>query len=72
MNDVTHPETLIDSSNVKIWHAETDVLIVGDGGAGINMYDGCVCTPFYPPQRFLALIIVDETGNRFINESAAN
>jgi 3-oxo-5alpha-steroid 4-dehydrogenase len=41
---------------------------MGAGGAGINMHEGFVCTPFYPPQQFLESIIVDEAGNRFINE----
>jgi succinate dehydrogenase/fumarate reductase flavoprotein subunit len=41
---------------------------MGAGGAGINMDEGFICTPFYPPHQFLESIIVDETGNRFINE----
>jgi succinate dehydrogenase/fumarate reductase flavoprotein subunit len=41
---------------------------MGAGGAAINMHEGFVCTPFYPPHQFLESIIVDETGNRFINE----
>ena len=40
----------------------------GAGGNAINMDDGFICTPFYPPGQFLESIIVDETGNRFINE----
>ena len=38
------------------------------GGAGVNMDEGFICTPFYPPRHFIESIIVDETGNRFINE----
>jgi succinate dehydrogenase/fumarate reductase flavoprotein subunit len=38
------------------------------GGAAINMHEGFICTPFYPPHQFLEAIIVDETGRRFINE----
>jgi succinate dehydrogenase/fumarate reductase flavoprotein subunit len=38
------------------------------GGAVINMDEGFICTPFYPPHQFLESIIVDETGKRFINE----
>ena len=41
---------------------------MGAGGAAINMHEGFVCTPFYPPQQFLESIIVDQTGNRLINE----
>lgn len=41
---------------------------MGAGGAGINMDEGFICTPFYPPHQFLESIIVDETGKRFINE----
>ncbi|CAA0125547.1 Fumarate reductase flavoprotein subunit [Halioglobus japonicus] len=38
------------------------------GGMAINMDEGFICTPFYPPHQFLEAIIVDETGMRFINE----
>ncbi len=41
---------------------------MGAGGVGVNMHEGFVCTPFYPPQQFLESVIVDETGSRFINE----
>jgi 3-oxo-5alpha-steroid 4-dehydrogenase len=41
---------------------------MGAGGAVLNMDDGFICTPFYPPHQFLEAIIVNETGNRFINE----
>jgi 3-oxo-5alpha-steroid 4-dehydrogenase len=38
------------------------------GGAVVNMHEGFICTPFYPPHQFLESVIVDETGQRFINE----
>ncbi len=38
------------------------------GGVGVNMDEGFICTPFYPPKQFVESNIVDETGNRFINE----
>tara|TARA_R110002049_G_scaffold52091_1_gene146319 strand:- start:90 stop:1562 length:1473 start_codon:yes stop_codon:yes gene_type:complete len=38
------------------------------GGNAINMDEGFICTPFYPPHQFLEAIIVDDTGRRFINE----
>jgi succinate dehydrogenase/fumarate reductase flavoprotein subunit len=41
---------------------------IGAGAAVTNMHEGFICTPFYPPQQFLEAIIVDETGQRFINE----
>jgi 3-oxo-5alpha-steroid 4-dehydrogenase len=41
---------------------------VGAGGRAVNMHEGFICTPFYPPHQFLESIIVDETGKRFINE----
>ena len=34
MQDVPSQNTTIDSADVKSWQAETDVLIVGGGGAG--------------------------------------
>jgi succinate dehydrogenase/fumarate reductase flavoprotein subunit len=41
---------------------------MGAGGAAINMHEGFICTPFYPPGEFLESIIVDDSGQRFINE----
>lgn len=41
---------------------------IGAGAAAINMNEGFICTPFYPPHQFLEAIIVDDTGQRFINE----
>ena len=32
------------------------------------MHEGFICTPFYPPHQFLEAIIVNELGQRFINE----
>jgi succinate dehydrogenase/fumarate reductase flavoprotein subunit len=47
-----------------------DGIRIGQGaGASVsNMHEGFICTPFYPPRQFLESIIVDETGQRFINE----
>lgn len=41
---------------------------IGAGGAAVNMHEGFICTPFYPPRQFLEAIIIDDTGQRFINE----
>ena len=41
---------------------------IGAGGAAINMHEGFACTPFYPPTEFLEAIVIDDTGQRFINE----
>lgn len=41
---------------------------IGAGGAAVNMHEGFICTPFYPPQQFLESIIIDDSGQRFINE----
>ncbi|MFK7977245.1 MAG: FAD-dependent oxidoreductase [Halioglobus sp.] len=41
---------------------------MGAGGNVINMHEGFICTPYYPPRQFLEGIIVDESGKRFINE----
>lgn len=41
---------------------------VGAGGAAINMHEGFICTPYYPPEEFLQSVIVDGNGQRFINE----
>lgn len=41
---------------------------IGAGGAAINMHEGFACTPYYPPTEFLEAIVVDDTGQRFINE----
>ena len=41
---------------------------IGAGGAAINMHEGFTCTPYYPPNEFLEAIVIDDTGQRFINE----
>ena len=41
---------------------------VGAGGAVINMGDGFFSTPYYPPGEFLESIIINDAGQRFINE----
>ena len=41
---------------------------MGAGGACMNMNEGFVCLPFYPPSAFVEGIFIDETGQRFINE----
>ncbi len=41
---------------------------VGAGGAAINMSDGFFSTTHYPPGEFLESIIVNDAGQRFINE----
>lgn len=41
---------------------------IGAGGHPINMHEGFVCTPFYPPSQFLQGIVINELGERFINE----
>lgn len=38
------------------------------GGALVNMHEGFICTPFYPPSEFLQAVIIDDSGERFINE----
>jgi 3-oxo-5alpha-steroid 4-dehydrogenase len=41
---------------------------LGAGGEAINMHEGFICTPFYPPHQFLESIIINGRGERFINE----
>lgn len=41
---------------------------MGAGGNAINMHEGFICTPFYPPGQFIEAVVVDESGKRFINE----
>jgi succinate dehydrogenase/fumarate reductase flavoprotein subunit len=43
---------------------------VGAGGSAINMSQGFVSTPFYPPGDHVKGILVNEQGQRFINEDA--
>jgi len=41
---------------------------MGVGARASNMHEGFICTPFYPPHQFLEGIVVNELGDRFINE----
>ncbi|MFM7275464.1 MAG: FAD-dependent oxidoreductase, partial [Gammaproteobacteria bacterium] len=41
---------------------------LGAGAATMNMGEGFVCLPFYPPASFVEAIMVDGNGQRFINE----
>jgi 3-oxo-5alpha-steroid 4-dehydrogenase len=41
---------------------------LGAGGATMNMNEGFVCLPFYPPASLVEAIMVDSRGQRFINE----
>jgi len=41
---------------------------IGAGGAVMNMHEGFASLPFYPPARFVEAIMVDDKGQRFINE----
>jgi succinate dehydrogenase/fumarate reductase flavoprotein subunit len=43
---------------------------MGAGGAAIHMGEGFVSTPFYPPPDHVKGILVNEQGQRFINEDA--
>jgi len=43
---------------------------VGAGGSAINMSQGFVSTPFYPPSAHVKGILVNQQGQRFINEDA--
>jgi succinate dehydrogenase/fumarate reductase flavoprotein subunit len=41
---------------------------MGVGAAAINMNEGFVCIPFYPPSSFTYGIFINSRGERFINE----
>jgi len=41
---------------------------MGFGGAAINMHEGLMTTPFWPPTSHIKGIIVTRQGQRFINE----
>ena len=41
---------------------------IGATGAAINMHEGFVSLPFYPPANFVKGILVNAQGQRFINE----
>lgn len=43
---------------------------VGAGGGTICMGEGFVSMPFYPPSKLVSGIIVNEQGQRFVNEDA--
>ncbi|MBP8926590.1 MAG: FAD-dependent oxidoreductase [Pseudomonadales bacterium] len=43
---------------------------LGAGGAVMNMHEGFVCLPFYPPAGFVEGIIVNGKGQRIINEDS--
>lgn len=41
---------------------------MGVGGAAINMHEGFVSLPFYPPAKLTEAILINSQGQRFINE----
>lgn len=41
---------------------------MGAGGAAINMNEGFICLPFYPPANLVEGIMINGKGQRFINE----
>ena len=41
---------------------------MGAGGAVMNMNEGFVCLPFYPPADLVEAIMINSKGQRFINE----
>jgi succinate dehydrogenase/fumarate reductase flavoprotein subunit len=41
---------------------------IGVGGAAINMHEGLMTTPWYPPASHVRGLIVNARGQRFINE----
>lgn len=41
---------------------------LGAGGAAINMHEGFMCLPFYPPASHVKGIMVNGQGQRFVNE----
>ncbi len=41
---------------------------MGVGGSAINMSEGFICLPFYPPASLVEGIMVNGKGQRFINE----
>jgi succinate dehydrogenase/fumarate reductase flavoprotein subunit len=43
---------------------------MGAGGAAIHMSEGFVSIPFYPPAAHVKGILVNEQGQRFVNEDA--
>lgn len=43
---------------------------LGAGGATVNMHEGFVCLPFYPPGDFCKGVFVNRCGQRFVSEDA--
>ena len=41
---------------------------MGVGGADINMHEGFVSLPYYPPASMTEGIVINDKGQRFINE----
>ena len=41
---------------------------MGAGAAVLNMHEGFVCLPFYPPAELVEGIMINSKGQRFINE----
>lgn len=41
---------------------------MGVGGAAVNMHEGLMTTPFFPPVSHIKGLLVDRQGQRFINE----
>jgi 3-oxo-5alpha-steroid 4-dehydrogenase len=41
---------------------------MGAGGAAVNMHEGFACLPFYPPAGLVEGIMINGSGQRFINE----
>ena len=41
---------------------------MGAGGNAINMHEGLMTTPFFPPTTHISGLIVNEQGARFVNE----
>jgi len=41
---------------------------MGAGGAAVNMSEGLMTTPFFPPPTHIKGLLVNAQGNRFINE----
>ena len=41
---------------------------LGAGGAAINMHEGFITIPYYPPASITGGIVINDKGQRFINE----
>ncbi len=68
-----HAPKLLDV-NIQIGNPGDDgagiLMGVGAGGGTICMGEGFVSMPFYPPSKLVNGIIVNEQGQRFVNEDA--